>query len=57
MKDLVISANLEDNRYFDVIYQLVALAVPAPQEVPLEETTPNEKNGRNKKSLKQESEE
>ncbi len=57
MKDLVISANLEDNRYFDVIYQLVALAVPAPQEVPLEETTSKEKSGRNKKPLKQESEE
>jgi hypothetical protein len=57
MKDLVISANLEDNRYFDVIYQLVALAVPAPQEFPIEENTPNEKSGRNKKSLKQESEE
>ncbi|WP_374028228.1 hypothetical protein ACES2J_07270 [Bdellovibrio bacteriovorus] len=29
MKDMVMTANREDNRYFDVVYKLVALAVPA----------------------------
>lgn len=33
LKDLVITANREDSRYFDVVYKLVALAVPAPPEV------------------------
>jgi len=30
LKDLVLTANREDTRYFDVVYKLVALAVPAP---------------------------
>lgn len=29
MKDMVMTANREDGRYFDVVYKLVALAVPA----------------------------
>lgn len=29
MKDLMITANREDSRYFDVVYKLVSLAVPA----------------------------
>ncbi|AFY01272.1 hypothetical protein [Bdellovibrio bacteriovorus] len=29
MKDMVMTANREDNRYFDVVYKMVALAVPA----------------------------
>ena len=33
MKDMIMTANREDGRYFDVIYKLVALAVPAPPEV------------------------
>lgn len=33
MKDMVINANREDNRYFDVVYRIVTLAVPAPPEV------------------------
>ena len=35
MKDLSINANREDSRYFDVVYKMVALAVPeAPQVIP-----------------------
>ncbi|UXR63866.1 hypothetical protein EZJ49_12410 [Bdellovibrio bacteriovorus] len=30
LKDLIMTANREDSRYFDVVYKLVALAVPAP---------------------------
>lgn len=33
LKDLVMNANREDSRYFDVTYKLVALAVPAPPEI------------------------
>lgn len=33
LKDLVMNANREDSRYFDVTYKLVALAVPAAPEV------------------------
>ncbi|MFS4460286.1 hypothetical protein [Bdellovibrio sp. HCB2-146] len=33
LKDMVMSANREDSRYFDVVFKLVALAVPAPPEV------------------------
>lgn len=36
LKDLVMTANREDTRYFDVVYKLVALAVPAAPEVPAE---------------------
>nr|BFD59273.1 hypothetical protein CKG001_13800 [Bdellovibrio sp. CKG001]BFD62650.1 hypothetical protein BdHM001_13310 [Bdellovibrio sp. HM001] len=30
LKDMIMTANREDGRYFDVVYKLVALAVPAP---------------------------
>jgi hypothetical protein len=33
LKDLIITANREDARYFDAVYKLVALAVPAAPEV------------------------
>ena len=33
LKDLIITANREDTRYFDAVYKLVALAVPAAPEV------------------------
>ena len=33
LKDLIMTANREDARYFDVVYKLVALAVPAAPEV------------------------
>lgn len=33
LKDLIITANREDGRYFDVVYKLVALAVPAAPDV------------------------
>ncbi|MNL55645.1 hypothetical protein D3C87_1790740 [compost metagenome] len=33
LKDMVMSANREDSRYFDVVFKLVALAVPPPPEV------------------------
>ncbi len=36
LKDMDMIANREDSRYFDVTYKLVALAVPAPPEVPVE---------------------
>ncbi|HEY1080208.1 MAG TPA: hypothetical protein VGE46_08920 [Bdellovibrio sp.] len=36
LKDLVITANREDTRYFDVVFKLVALAVPAAPEVQAE---------------------
>lgn len=37
LKDMAITANREDGRYFDVVYKLISLAVPAPPEVPAEE--------------------
>lgn len=37
LKDLTITANREDSRYFDVVYKLVALAVPATPQVAAEE--------------------
>lgn len=40
MKDMIITANREDGRYFDVVYKLVALAVPAPPEVAPEPPAP-----------------
>lgn len=36
MTDLTITANREDTRYFDVVYKLVALAVPSAPEIPAE---------------------
>ena len=47
MKDMVVTANREDNRYFDVVYKLAALAVPAAPEIAPE--PPPTKSGRNKK--------
>lgn len=42
LKDLMITANREDARYFDVVYKLVALAVPsAPEPTP---EPPRERN-------------
>ncbi|WP_415064008.1 hypothetical protein [Bdellovibrio sp.] len=38
LKDLVITANREDSRYFDVVYKLVALAVPEAPQIPSEPT-------------------
>jgi hypothetical protein len=40
MKDIIINANREDSRYFDVVYKLVSLAVPAPPEVTPEPPPP-----------------
>ncbi|KYG64889.1 hypothetical protein AZI86_11865 [Bdellovibrio bacteriovorus] len=40
MKDMIMTANREDGRYFDVVYKLVALAVPAPPEVAPEPPAP-----------------
>lgn len=40
MKDMIMTANREDGRYFDVVYKLVTLAVPAPPEVAPEPPTP-----------------
>ena len=45
LKDLTMTANQEDSRYFDVVFKVVALAVPAPPEVPVEEPT---RGGRNR---------
>lgn len=47
LKDLVITANREDSRYFDVVYKLISLAVPAAPEVAPEPPT---KRGRGKNS-------
>lgn len=40
MKDMILTANREDARYFDVVYKLVTLAVPAPPEVTPEPPPP-----------------
>ncbi|HWU43029.1 MAG TPA: hypothetical protein VN132_06305 [Bdellovibrio sp.] len=52
LKDMIVTANLQDNRYFDVIYKLVALAVPtAPEAPPAEEPTKGKgKSSRTKKT-------
>lgn len=42
LKDMVMTANREDSRYFDVVYKLVALAVPAP---PVAEPEPPARGG------------
>ncbi len=49
MKDMVITANRGDSRYFDVVYKLVALAVPSAPEPPPEEP-PSKGKGRTKKT-------
>lgn len=43
LKDMVMTANREDSRYFDVVYKLVALAVPAP---PVAEPEPPSRGSR-----------
>jgi len=43
MTDLVMTANKEDNRYFDVVFKLVSLAVP---EAPIVQDEPVGKPGR-----------
>lgn len=48
MKDMVITANREDYRYMDVVYKLIALAVPAAPEVIPE--APPTKSKRNTKA-------
>lgn len=45
LKDMVMTANREDNRYFDVVYKLVTLAVPAP---PVAEPEPTSRGSRMK---------
>ena len=52
MKDMVVTANREDNRYFDVIYKMVALAVPQAPPPPPEE--PPSKGKRNKQPTTEE---
>lgn len=39
LKDLIITANRDDSRYFDAVFKLVALAVPAAPEVSVEPPT------------------
>lgn len=39
MQDLVVTANQEDNHYFDVAYKLIALAVPSAVSIPEPEST------------------
>ncbi|MEN0058260.1 MAG: hypothetical protein AAGB31_05455 [Bdellovibrio sp.] len=48
LKDLNIVANREDSRYFDATYKLVALAVPAAPEIPVEK--PARGGSRNQKN-------
>jgi hypothetical protein len=50
LKDLIMTANHEDARYFDVVYKLVALAVPAAPEVAAD--VPAKLNGRRTKAPK-----
>jgi len=47
MKDMVVTANREDSRYFDVVYKVKAPAVPAAPEIAPE--PPPTKGWRNKK--------
>lgn len=49
MKDMFITANRADTRYFDVVYKLVALAVPAVAEPPPMEEPPTKGKTRAKK--------
>ena len=48
MKDLVMTANRQDNRYFDVVYRLVTLAVPAVPELVPEDNTGSGRSFRNR---------
>jgi hypothetical protein len=48
MKDMLISANSQDTRYFDVSYKLYSLNVPAPvPELPPEPEKPQKRNSGN----------
>ncbi len=51
LKDLIMTANREDTRYFDAVYKLVALAVPALPEVSNE---PEPKKARGRKNVEDE---
>jgi hypothetical protein len=44
LKDIMVSANGEDPRYFDIVYKLIALAVPETKTASLEEE-PGSQNG------------
>lgn len=46
MKDLIIEANAQDSKYFDVVYKVIALNVPQPQ---MQEPEPEEPPARGKK--------
>ncbi|MEK2690621.1 hypothetical protein [Bdellovibrio sp. GT3] len=46
MADMTMTANREDNRYFDVVYKLVALAVPAPPVIAAEPEPPVKRGNR-----------
>ncbi|MNY66926.1 hypothetical protein D3C86_2044270 [compost metagenome] len=46
LKDMVMTANREDSRYFDVFYKLVALAVPSLTAEPDTGNTPPPRGGR-----------
>lgn len=50
LKDVSMTVNREDMRYYDVTYKLVALAVPAPPEVPAEPPPSRGKKTRNNDS-------
>lgn len=50
LKDMVITANREDSRYFDVVYKLISLAVPAIPEVAPDNSGKSKTRGRNSES-------
>ncbi|NUN05017.1 MAG: hypothetical protein HUU57_04565 [Bdellovibrio sp.] len=50
LKDLIITANREDTRYFDAVFKLVALAVPAAPEVAAEPPARGGSRSRNNNS-------
>ncbi|MBO9666426.1 MAG: hypothetical protein J7501_06390 [Bdellovibrio sp.] len=52
MNDMTMTANREDSRYFDVVFKLVALAVPAAPEIAPEPPAP--KNSRKKRPVETE---
>jgi len=54
VKDMLMQANREDSRYFDVVFKLVALAVPAPQaaEPPAGSGSSGNDHGRRRKAPK-----
>lgn len=50
MKDLTITANQQDNRYYDVTYKLYSLNVPPPAPEPLPEPEPKNKRRNDNKN-------